>query len=63
MTSAQTTLPTLNPVFCEYSEPCDNYFRCKLTDFGFLWRCTKEERLDCPDLEYFRKNKLEAKIK
>ena len=63
MKTAQTTLK--NEVeFCEHSEPIDTYFRCKLTDFGFVNRCTVEDREQCPDLEFFRnqeKNQGRAK--
>ena len=46
--------------YCEYSESFDNIFRCRLTSFGYVWRCTKAERANCPDLEYCLKQK-EAK--
>lgn len=60
MTSAQTTRPTLKPEYCEYSELLDNIFRCKLTDFGYVWRCLKSEKESCPDLAYFLKHPEEA---
>ena len=60
MRTSQATLE--NKVeFCEHSEPIETYFRCKLTDFGFVFRCTLEDRSRCPDLEFFRKQKQEAK--
>jgi len=64
MTSAQTTLKN-QAEYCEHSEPLGSYFRCKLTDFGFVFRCTLEDRARCPDLEYFknREKKQEAKRK
>jgi hypothetical protein len=40
--------------FCEHSEPYSSYFRCQLTDFGFIRRCTTEDKKSCPDLEFFR---------
>ena len=56
MKASQTTLE--NKVeYCEHSEPLDRFFRCKLTDFGFVFRCSKEDKKTCPDLEYFRKQK------
>ena len=62
MTPSQTTLDS-KPEYCEYSEALENYFRCKLTDFGFVWRCIEAERANCPDLEFFRKQKQEGKKK
>jgi len=54
MRSSQATLE--NKVeFCEHSEPIETYFRCKLTDFGFVWRCSLEDKKTCPDLEFFKK--------
>ena len=53
MSSSQTTLDS-KPEFCEYSEAMQENFRCKLSDFGFCWRCTLEDRSRCPDLEYFK---------
>ena len=61
MKSSQVTLSNLKPEYCEHSEPLENYFRCKLTDFGFVWRCTMEERSRCPDLTYFLKQQKERK--
>jgi len=51
MKTSQATLKS-EVKFCEHSEPIDTYFRCKLTDFGFVFRCTVEDRSRCPDLEY-----------
>ena len=61
MKAAQTTLPNLKPEYCEHSEPLENIFRCKLTDFGFMWRCLKTEKESCPDLEYFQKEQRSKK--
>ena len=61
MRTSQATLKDNKPEFCEYSEPLDNYYRCKLTDFGFVFRCIKEDRSRCPDLEFFRKQRKERK--
>jgi len=55
MRAAQTTLNANKPEYCEYSELIDTYFRCKLTDFGFVFRCTTKNKKTCPDLEYFKK--------
>lgn len=60
MKTSQIKLLNLKPEFCEYSEPFETYFRCRLTGFGFVWRCTNEDRAKCPDLEYFQKRKLEV---
>ena len=60
MKASQTTLDS-KPEYCEHSEPCDNYFRCKLTDFGYVWRCLKTEKESCPDLAYFLKHQKERK--
>ena len=57
----QTSLDTLKPKYCEHSEPLDNYFRCKLTDFGFVFRCLKVDKKSCLDLEYFKKHQKERK--
>ena len=61
MKSSQTTLSNLKPEYCEHSEPIDTYFRCKLTDFGYVWRCLKTEKESCPDLAYFLEHPEEAK--
>jgi len=55
MKTAQTTLKNSDPEYCEHSKPHDEIFICELTDFGFVRRCTSEDRADCPDLEYFKK--------
>jgi len=55
MRTSQATLPNLKPEYCEYSEPLDNIFRCKLTQFGFVFRCLKADQKTCPDLEFFKK--------
>ena len=47
--------------YCEYSEPLENIFRCKLTQFGFVFRCLKTEKESCPDLAYFLEHPEEAK--
>jgi hypothetical protein len=54
MNASQIRLDALKPEYCEYSEPLGSYFRCKLTDFGFVKRCTVEDKRSCPDLEFFR---------
>ena len=59
MSSSQATLDS-KPEYCEHTKPCDNIFQCNLTVFLFVWRCTKQERANCPDLEYCLKQK-EAK--
>lgn len=60
MRSAQTTLKN-RVEYCECSEPLDNYFKCKLTDFGLIWRCILAEKKTCPDLDYFKKHQKERK--
>ena len=60
MKSAQTTLQK-QVEFCEHSEYIDTYFRCKLTDFGYVWRCTTEDKKSCPDLEFCLKQRKESK--
>ena len=57
MTSSQVKLDILKVEYCEFSEPLDNIFRCKLTQFGFVFRCLKSDKKSCPDLEFFRKQK------
>ena len=52
MTPSQVKLDTLKPEYCEYSKPDNEIFVCKLTGFGFVWRCTLEDKESCPDLEY-----------
>ena len=61
----KTSQATLNSKveYCEYSEPLDNIWRCKLTDFGYVWRCLKTEKESCPDLEYFLEEKQRSKKK
>ena len=61
MKTAQTTLKNNKPDFCEHSELIDNYFRCNLTDFGFVFRCLKADKKTCPDLEFFRKQRSQRK--
>ena len=56
MKTSQVTLEK-KPDFCEFSEPLDNIFRCKLTQFGFINRCLKSDKKNCPDLAYFNKQK------
>jgi hypothetical protein len=38
--------------YCEHSKPDNDIFVCKLTGFGFVFRCTTEDKKRCPDLEY-----------
>ncbi len=67
MATSQTLLTTLDPEYCEHSKPLGINFVCTLTDFGFVWRCPKEEKTICPDLEYeshsHRRKKHDPKIK
>ena len=55
MTTAQTSLVTLTPEYCEHSKPNNEShvgtFICNITDFGFQNKCTLEEKKDCCFLE------------
>ena len=50
MKTAQATL-SMKVEFCEHSQPLNNFFVCSISDYGYSWRCTKEEKKTCPDLE------------
>jgi hypothetical protein len=49
------------PEYCEHSEPYGSYYRCRLTDFGFSKRCTKQDKESCPDLEFYLNQQKQKK--
>ena len=51
MRTSQTS-PIGEVEYCEFSKPDNEIFVCSLTGFGFVWRCTLEDKKNCPDLEY-----------
>jgi len=51
MRTSQATLDK-KVEYCEFSKPDNEIFVCSLTGFGFVWRCTLENKKHCPDLEY-----------